>query len=247
VKSWSEIIGFSFDLPFKEQIAFFRKKGYKISPTSWRNVWQEAHARAFTVARVTNMDILTDIRKALDKAMKEGILLDEFKKNLLPTLEKRGWFAPEGKAAIVKMPDGTIRKRLTPWRLHTIYKTNMSAAYHVGRYKQMQEIKVFRPYWQYMTIIRPGAREEHAAMRGKVYHADHPIWDTWYPPNGFNCGCYIKTLSERQVDQRKLEVETKSIEGKPDEGWQYNPGKAGLDEWEPDLGKYPDELREQWT
>jgi len=55
------MIGISFDLPFLEQIAFFQSKGFKISPTSWRNIWQEAHAGAFTVARVTDRGGLADI------------------------------------------------------------------------------------------------------------------------------------------------------------------------------------------
>ena len=178
------MIGISFDLPFEEQIKFFQSKGYAISPTSWRDLWKDAHARAFTVARVTSMDVLIDIREALDTAMLKGIPLEQFKKDIIPTLEKKGWFTPAGQPKI-KMPDGTVRKRLTPWRLNTIYETNMASAYQTGRYKQMQEVKELRPYWQYKTIIRPTAREEHADMRDMVYHADHPIWDTWYPPNGF--------------------------------------------------------------
>lgn len=35
-------------------------------------MWQEAHARAFTVAKVTRLDILEDIRGALQQAVDEG-------------------------------------------------------------------------------------------------------------------------------------------------------------------------------
>lgn len=229
-------------LPFDEAIAFFQSKGYAISPESWREVWQDAHARAFTVARVTAMDVLVDIKAEVDRALAEGVSLDEFKKNLRPLLERKGWFAPKGEAAKIELPDGTIRKRLTPWRLELIWRTNIQTAYSVGRYKQMTDPDVAeaRPYWQYKAILDRRTRPEHAAMNDKVYDHRHPIWNTWYPPNGFRCRCYVKTLSREQADARGLEP---SIDPpgafQPDEGWRYNPGQAWLDAWQPDLTQYP--------
>jgi len=172
------------NLPFTEAIQFFESKGYALSPESWRDVWQEAHAGAFTAARVTSMDVLADIRSEVQKALDNGISLGQFKKNLRPMLERKGWYAPKGKRAIVTMPDGTERKRLTGWRMDTIYKTNLQNAYATGRYKQMME-SVTREFWQYMAIMDLVTRPDHARHHGKVYHRDHPFWSTWYPPNGF--------------------------------------------------------------
>lgn len=225
-------------LPFDEALAFFRSKGFELSPGSWRDIWQAGHARAFTVAKVSAMDVLKDIRGAVDTAIADGMTLREFKKGMRETLERKGWLAPTGERAEVVMPDGTIRKRLTGWRLDTIFQTNLGSAYQTGRYKQMEEVKEIRPFWQYMTVGDVAVRDEHAQHHGKVYHADHPFWDTWYPPNGFRCRCYVKTLSGRQVEQRGLMEETKGTDTLPDEGWRYNPGKAGLDAWKPDLSKY---------
>lgn len=230
-------------LPFDEALAFFRSKGIELSPGSWRDIWQAAHARAFTVAKVSAMDVLRDIRAALDDAVKEGTTLREFKKGLQETLERKGWLAPKGERAIVQMPDGTIRKRLTGWRLDTIFQTNLGSAYQTGRYKQMEEVKEARPFWQYMTVGDPSVRDEHAEHHGKVYQADHPFWDTWYPPNGFNCRCYVKSLSGRQMEQRGLKEETRGTDTLPDEGWRYNPGKAGLKAWKPDMKGYSPEER----
>lgn len=234
----------AFDKPFDEQLEFFRQKGFSLSPESWRDVWKQAHARGFTVARVTAMDVLTDIRGALDQAMEEGIPLKAFKKDLSKTLERKGWLAPKGEKAVEILPDGTERKRLTGWRLQTIFQTNMSAAYHVGRFKQMEAVKDARPFRQYRSQRDPSVRDAHRGLDGKVYHADHPFWDSWYPPNGFNCRCYVKSLSERQMASRGLKEEKRGVKAKPDEGWDYNVGKAGLDQWKPDLNKYPKALRE---
>jgi len=227
------------NLPFGEAIAYFRKKGFKLSPRSWRDVWQEAHARAFTVARVTAMDVVAGIRSEVDKALAQGVSLGEFKKSLRPKLQAKGWFAPKGEAAVVTMPDGTKRKRLTGWRLDNIYNTNLQAAYSVGRYKQMEEVGERRPYWQYKSMRLITSRPAHVAQHDKVFHKDHPFWDQWYPPNGFFCKCYVKTLSERQMKARGLIEETRGVAEKPDEGWRFNVGKAGLAAWRPDLKSYP--------
>jgi len=228
----------AFDIPFEEQLEFFRQKGFEISPDSWRDVWKEAHARAFTVAQVTKMDVLVDIRKEIDRAIEKGIPYEKFKKNLVPMLERKGWLAPKGEKAIEILPDGTMRKRLTGWRLRTIYQTNMAASYHVGRYKQMMAVKDARPFWQYRSQRDPSVREAHRALDGKVYHADHPFWDKWYPPNGFNCRCYVKSLSPRDMEARGLKEETRGVKEQPDEGWEHNVGKAGLDHWKPDFARY---------
>ena len=47
------MIEIRFDLPFEEQLEYFRNKGYALPPGGWRDVWQAAYSRAFTVANVT--------------------------------------------------------------------------------------------------------------------------------------------------------------------------------------------------
>jgi SPP1 gp7 family putative phage head morphogenesis protein len=83
------------------------------------------------------------------------------------------------------LPDGTVRKRITGWRLDNIFATNSQETFSIGRYKQLQEVKQSRPYWMYVAVMDSATRPDHAAMNGKIWHADHPVWDTWAPPNGF--------------------------------------------------------------
>jgi len=237
---------FSFNNPFKEQLNYFRQKGYAVSPNSWKDLWKDAHAKAFTVARVTQADVLVDIRKAADKAMAEGLSLDQFKKKLIPTLTEKGWFAPKGEKAIVTLPDGTKQKRLTGWRVETIYRQNISTAYQTGRFKQMLEVADRRPYWQYMTVSDPRVRESHRPLHGVVYKAISDFWTSFYPPNGFNCRCYVKTLSEFQVEKRNLKPDpeiTPEMMKSADDGWNYNPAKAGVDAYKPVLTDYPTMLK----
>ncbi|PID62009.1 MAG: hypothetical protein CR974_03835 [Gammaproteobacteria bacterium] len=98
------------------------------------------------------------------------------------------------------------------WRLKLIARQNSQSAYMAGAYRrQIANIKN-RPYWQYLAVIDPSTRDSHRALHGKVYRADDPIWDTVYPPNGFNCRCRVSALSERDMKRLGLEVTHAELE-----------------------------------
>lgn len=260
---------FAFQLPPEKAIEYFRQKGYAIS-WSWLDVWQQAQAKAFTVAGVMKMDVLEDIRQAVDKALAKGQTYADFKKSLIPTLQRRGWW---GRHAQTDMETGEMAgKGLTPWRLKTIYQTNLQTAYGAGRYNAFMENVQTRPYWQYTAVMDSRTRPTHAAMHGLVFRADDPFWDSFYPPNGFNCRCRVRALDGENMKERSLDLS--SSKGRlskidvptsprpdaptaevarfeyaprkyvaPDAGWSYNPAKAA---WQPDLGKYPADLVKQF-
>jgi hypothetical protein len=214
-----------FNKPYDEQLAFFRQKGYLFSPNGWQDVWKEAHTRAFTVARVTEMSVLQHLRESLDRAMEKGESFDKWRKSL----------------------------DLTDWtrqRLNIVWRTNLSTAYHTGRYKQQTDLKHRRPWWQYkITPLRPSERnrDTHKAHKDKVFHADHKFWRIAYPPNGYQCLCYTNTLSDRELEQSGLIPEDDGYEvrkeDRPDKGWDYNPGRAGLDSYRPDYETLMPDLR----
>jgi SPP1 gp7 family putative phage head morphogenesis protein len=215
-------------LPFTEAIEFFRNKGYAFSPYSWMDVWGAEHVRAFTVARVTAMDLLEDIRAQVDKALAKGTSFRQFQKDFEALLDRRGWAGTD---------------EFPPWRIATIFRTNLQSAYQAGRYKQMLEVAPRRPYWMYDAVNDMRTRPSHAALDGKVYRFDHPFWDKFYPPNGFNCRCTVRTLSEADMERRGLKESTQPPEGvEPDPGWDYN---AGYEAWRPDLSKYAPRARER--
>ncbi len=213
-------------LPNKEAQAFWKDK-VPMSPGEFRRLSDEAKTRAFAVSGIAKGDELATVMAAMQKAIDQGTTLADFKKDCAAVFEKRGW---TGRRA---------------WRIDNIFRTNIQTAYSVGRYKQMQEVKARRPYWQYSAVNDSRTRPSHAAMHGKVYPADHAFWDTWYPPNGFRCRCGVVTLSERDIRAENLTVETDEPTGKliepvdpvtgnkmparllmPDSGFAHNPGKS---------------------
>jgi SPP1 gp7 family putative phage head morphogenesis protein len=89
-----------------------------------------------------------------------------------------------------------------------VFRTNVQSAYGAGRYKAIRNPVVTRtrPYVQYRTVGDSRVRDEHAALDGKTYASDDPVWQRIAPPNGFNCRCSMVTLS--RVDAVGVEIST---------------------------------------
>ncbi len=195
---------YAIGLPPAAAIRYFEQKGHRIS-WNWQDTWQEANARAFTVAKVTRLDVMADIRGAVEQSLKEGKTERWFENQLTPVLQAKGWW---GKQFSVS-PDGAAeRVQLgSPQRLKTIYRTNLQTAYMAGRYEQFVKNAKHRPYFQYVAVMDAKTRPDHAAMHGRVFRWDDPIWATHWPPCGFNCRCRVRALSDRNLADRGLEVE----------------------------------------
>lgn len=98
-------------------IKYFKKKGQTYT-WDWYELWQDAHKKTFTVAKVMREDILKDIRSALDKALEEGKTFQEFQKELKPTLQKKGWW---GEQIVVDTQGNAEKVQLgSMYRLKTI-------------------------------------------------------------------------------------------------------------------------------
>lgn len=190
-----------FGLEPKAAIAYLESKGYAIT-WNWQEMLDKAHDQSFTVAKAMRLDLLSDIRGALERALLEGRTLKQFTADLQPVLEQQGWW---GKQVIVDSSGGAELVQLgSPRRLKTIYQTNLQSSYMAGRKAAMEEAAETHPYWQYVAVMDNMTRPSHAALNGKVYRHDDPIWQAIFPPNGFNCRCRVTALSEAAMKRRKL-------------------------------------------
>ena len=45
---------------------------------------------------------------------------------------------------------------------------------------------------KYMTQGDGRVREEHEILHGAVYPVEHAFWRRYYPPNGYNCRCFVR-------------------------------------------------------
>lgn len=171
-------------LPFREQIAFFRAKR-NVLTEAWTDVWEAEHDHAFMVAGANRIDLLVDLRAAVDRAIADGTGLEAFRHDFDQIVAKHGWAFNGGRN----------------WRTRVIFETNMRTSYAAGRYAQLQYLKtVGMPYWRYRhsdAVQHP--RPMHLAWDGLVLHADDPWWDTHFPPNGWGCQCTVEALTARDL------------------------------------------------
>mgnify|MGYP003667007507 CR=1 FL=1 len=186
-----------------DAVAYLERKGLRVT-WNWAEMLDEAHARAFTVAKATRLDVLRDIRKGVLDSVREGKTLRQFRAELTPLLQEKGWW---GKQLDV---DGSEIQLGSPRRLKTIYQTNVQSAYMAGRAQAAAEADAF-PYLQYVAVMDSRTRPTHAALDGQVFAKDDPIWDTHMPPNGFNCRCRVRPLTRAQAEREGLDV--RSSEG----------------------------------
>lgn len=192
-----------FGLEPEQAVAYLKSKGYAIT-WNWQDMLDQAHDQAFTVAKAMRLDLLSDIRGALETALQDGQTLKQFITALQPTLESQGWW---GKQVIVDSKgEGELVQLGSPRRLKTIYQTNLQSAYMAGRKATMEETTDTHPYWMYVAILDGKTRPSHRALHGQVFRHDDPIWSAIFPPNGFNCRCRVVALTEAAVKRRGLKI-----------------------------------------
>lgn len=218
---------------FREALEFLEQKR-ALSKEEYLKLEDMARAKAFTVGGYTSAEILEEFLRELKLAVEEGTTLTTFRERMNQFLERNGY-------------DG-----INPWKAENIFRTNLQTAYNAGHYRRMTSPNLLRnrPYWKYVTAGDNKVRESHAEMDGRVYRADDPIWNTWYPPNGFKCRCTVVSMTADQVERAGLRVYDRppfeiSREGKvkvifPDKGFSVNPARVI---WKPDLRQLSPEVK----
>ena len=249
-------------LPPEEAIAFFRLKGYRTT-FSYLDMMHRAHGEAFTVAGVTRLDVLEEIRAAATEGLTKGTGIAEFRKEMKRRLSAKGWWEPkeveDEATGETKTVDLTTSKRL-----RTIFNTNMRTSFAAGQWTRIQRTKAALPFLVYQATDK-GERNRKLHRKwggldgGKpvCLPVDHPWWKTHFPPCDWNCGCHVLQMTEGMLKRRGWTV----WDEPPDDGppsifvnrrtgerfqvprgvhpsFAYNPGEEA---WFPDPARYEGE------
>jgi SPP1 gp7 family putative phage head morphogenesis protein len=240
------VIDARFDLPPEEAIAFLESKGLVVS-FAWQDVWAAENEAGFTVAKMAELDLLADVKRAVQSALDNGETLQTFKNALIPRMEAAGWWGVQeqrdpltGEMRQVQL--GSAR------RLETIFRTNLSMAYSAGEWAQIEDTAEAAPYLMYDAVDDNLTRAQHRAWNGLVLRWDDPWWQTHRPPNGYNCRCTTIQMSARDLKRvgktgpdeappvqrrewvNKRTGEVMQIPVGIDPGFDYNPGEGRVAE-----------------
>jgi SPP1 gp7 family putative phage head morphogenesis protein len=111
----------------------------------------------------------------------------------------------------------------------TYLRTEYSNAYQTGtmaaRYWEMKELQAIYPTWVYKTMGDDHVRPEHAELDNMELAADDPAWKTIYPPNGWNCRCYVVPIPKEAPSHEQGE---KAVDALSKSGVDKN-GQSELD------------------
>lgn len=244
-----------FDKPPKEVVEYFEAKiarGPK-QHWDWSDTLRHSHDRAFTVSKATSLDLVKEVKAALQESISQGLPYQQFAKTIIPKLKARGWW---GKGEQTNKATGeSAQVDIGHRRLRQIYNVNMRTAYDAGKHARMMEHAELTPYWRYRSLAPgPNRREAHQRLNNLVFRYDDPFWATHKPSNGWGCKCDVEALDKRMVERiykrpvdevvkksspddfatKTVRIQNKDITVVgykaggtivyPDAGWDYSPG-----------------------
>jgi hypothetical protein len=236
---------FSFEPnPPPEASGYFAAKNLRPA-FRWGQVWREEHAIAFTIAKMTQLELLAHVQASLQDALDNGTPYAQWAKELTPSLQKAGWW---GKKEVVNPVTGELElvQLGSPRRLKLIYQANLASARAAGQWERAQRTKGVAPYFLYVQTSSVDPRDEHLTWVGTLLPVDHPWWAAHFPPNGWRCKCQVRQVSQPEFERlggerkpavfqpvayrRRLDDGTKAppvmVPGGIDPGWDTSPGLA---------------------
>ncbi|WP_455948683.1 phage head morphogenesis protein [Helicobacter pullorum] len=212
------MLEFDFNQEPKINMEFLKQK-IPTTTFNYDELMHEAHLRAFSIAKMMQLDLLKDMQDSLLKAQKEGMSFESWKKDIKPNLAKKGWL---GKREVVDKTTGEVKTiNVNNRRLKNIYNTNMRSANAQGRAKE-QYARKGKVYLRYVAIMDGLTRESHAKLHGTILPREDSFWASNYPPNDWGCRCYVQSLSQAELKTKGFKVSPKAPNFKAHKDWNYD-------------------------
>lgn len=226
---WSAVSDPSTRPKFLEAIEWFRRR-VPITDAQYAAIVLDANRFAFWIAGISQLDLVADVQRSLERAVAAGESFATWRKKIVERIE-RAW----------RRNDATPSN--PPWRLETIFRTNVQRAYSHGRYEQITDPVVLeaRPYWMFDAILDERTTDECEALNGVIRPASDPYWNGKIPPRHFNCRSGLRTLRASQALRRGITDPPPIVEpvpgfGAPPDGVPYEPAQSN----------YPPGLWDAW-
>lgn len=112
--------------------------------------------------------------------------------------------------------------------IETIFRTQVQIAFNAGKWEGEQDPDIQEILWgyKYVTVGDDRVRDNHAVLEGTTLPKEDSFWNTFYPPNGYNCRCSAIPIFEQRAIVKPPTVLEDGEPVKPDKGFDFNPGKV---------------------
>jgi len=205
------------EIRFSEAIEALRRQ-LEMGSEEWLSIVEEENAAATKTAGEVLGAVTADLLAAVLEAMETGGTIADFRRDYDRIVEEHGW-SYKGDAG---------------WHSQLIYRMHTSRAYSAGRWEQAQRLEAARPGTYFGRLLSVGdhrVRHTHALMHGIIRPISDPYWLTHWPPNGFNCRCYVQVVTATMLKRFGWVVTPDSAPAMgvpPDEGYWRGPDVARL-------------------
>lgn len=203
----------------------------------------EAHSRAFTVAKIARIDLLSDIQTSLSEAYKKGQGFTEWRDNIKPVLAKKGWLGyvtvkkpktgeaegagggnPRSEGGLSSPEKSETTIYVGSRRLKRIFETNMRVSVAKARYES--QMSSAGEYFRYKAVLDRRTRPGHAKLHGMILPKTHKFWEKNYPPNDWGCRCQVQVLTQSEMQSYGFKPYAGTPLNVASKDWAYNPGKS---------------------
>lgn len=187
----------------------FLKKRMDLSEGELLTLQQKYGDTALNVTRITAAGVEQRIKQATDEIIAQGMHVRQGTQHLRQAFDAAGVNAAH------------------PWLCETLVRTQIDVAYNAGRWNANQDPDINSILWgyQYHTIGDIRVRKNHQGLHGTKLPKDHPLWQSIWPPNGFNCRCKaIEIYNEDAPADVTLPSPVDDVPPVPDKDFAVNHG-----------------------
>ena len=184
---------------------------------------EHAGPRAWTIAGVTQLEVVQFVHGSLEKAIADGVPFETWQAEVDDALTK-AW-----------------GKRDSP-RMLTVFINANQGAYNAGRYAQQTdpEMLKLRPFGMYDSVVDGGTTDFCLAWDGKILPIQEFVKRGAHPATHHRCRAGIRSMRASEVDRGGGPTPASALPtGKAPKGWGGDPTTT---RFRPEPAKYDRQL-----
>ncbi len=207
-------------------VALGLKRNFKID-----DIWEDVQKNKEEIINETLFNYtLNNLNKGIDKVFSDLDYTDEnfalvqkFKQTTAKfAAHKTAWQTAELRQA-KKEKTGSIDTKYNTNYLRAEQNFSINAARSAKNWQNFAKDQDIYPYLEYMPSVAANQREEHKEFYGIIKAISDPFWDTYLPPNGWNCKCSVQ---QRKSNEGASDIDVATLP-KPPSIMRQNYAKTG--------------------